>query len=228
MVSGVSLLNEITITNTRPEHGAGIYDTVRLAYSVRLTESCRECIDADDVREQLQRFPEGQFVALHRSTAGEKVVGMASTMRTGYPPDKPPLSWLDAIGDLGIANHEPDGEWLYGVEMAVRPDYRKRGIGTALYEARFELVRKLNLKGWYAVGMLMGYHRLSHKMSVREYGERVIRGDLIDPTVTMQMNRGFEPISIVEDYLDEPDAGDAGVLILWKNSDYFPVKDQDI
>lgn len=225
MISSASLLDEITVINTRLEHGPGVYDTVRLAYSVRLTEPCRECVDANDVREQLQRFPEGQFVAVHRTEHGETVVGMASTMRTSYPPDAPPLSWLDAIGTLGIENHEPDGEWLYGVEMAVRPDYRKRGIGTALYEARFDLVRRLNLKGWYAGGMLMGYHRVAHKMTAYEYGLKVISGEMIDPTVTMQMNRGFEGRAVIDNYLDEPDAGDTGVLIVWLNPDYTPDKD---
>jgi hypothetical protein len=106
------------------------------------------------------------------------------------------------------------------VEMAVRPEYRRNGIGTALYKARFNLVRRLNLKGWYAGGMLMGYYRYQDRMSPREYGERVIRGEIVDPTVTMQMNRGFTPIKVIENYLDEAPAGDAAVLIVWHNPDY--------
>ncbi|MCI0709635.1 MAG: GNAT family N-acetyltransferase [Chloroflexi bacterium] len=214
------ILSDITIMNTQREHGQGVYDTVRLAYGVPLDEECENCIDAHDVAEQLARFPEGQFVAVYTEEEPNLVVGMAATMRTNRPPTNPPRKWIDEIGSTGIANHNPYGEWLYGVEMSVRPDFRLQGIGTALYHARFELVKRLGLKGWYAGGMLMGYRRYRREMSVREYGEKVINREIIDPTVTMQMNRGFEAWDVIEDYLDEPDAGNGAVLIVWKNPEY--------
>jgi hypothetical protein len=68
--------------------------------------------------------------------------------------------------------------------------------------------------------MLMGYQNYRDQMSVRDYGEKVIRGEITDPTVTMQMNRGFRATMVVENYLDEPQAGDAGALIIWDNPDY--------
>lgn len=212
--------DDITITNTRPEHAQGVYDTVRLAYGVPLDEECEECCFPDAVLEQIQRFPEGQFVALTLENGVETVVGIAATMRVNHPPSEEPHQWMDAIGSMGIANHVPDGEWLYGVEMSVRPAYRKRGIGTALYKARFDLVKRLNLRGWYAGGMLMGYHRYEGSLTPREYGEKVIRREIIDPTVTMQMNRGFEGRAVIENYLDEELAGNAAVLIVWENPDY--------
>lgn len=208
-------INNLEVVNTRPEHGQGVYDTVRLAYGVPLSEECEECISPQDVLEQLKRFAEGQFVAVWNGI----VIGMASTMRTNYPPTSPPRPWMEEIGTCGIANHNPDGEWLYGVEMSVRPDFRRKGVGTALYQARFDLVRQLGLKGWYAGGMLMGYHRYAEEMSPKDYGEKVIAREIIDPTVTMQMNRGFEAWRVIENYLDEPDAGNAAVLIVWYNPD---------
>lgn len=212
--------DDIIINNTQPEHAQGVYDTVRLAYGVGLDEDCEECSNPNAVGEQIERFPDGQFVALHRENEVETVVGIAATMRVHYPPTEKPHTWLDAIGSFGIANHISDGEWLYGVEMSVRPSFRKRGIGTALYQARFALVKHLNLRGWYAGGMLMGYRRYQDTLTPREYGEKVIQGDIIDPTVTMQMNRGFEGRAVIEDYLDEPEAGNAAVLIVWENPDY--------
>lgn len=212
--------NDIRIMNTQLEHAQGVYDTVRLAYGVPLDEECDECISPQAVKAQLERFPEGQFVALYQENGVDTVVGIASTMRLYRPPTEHPLSWMDAIGSMGIANHIPDGEWLYGVEMSVRPAFRKRGIGTALYQARFDLVKRLNLRGWYAGGMLMGYERYEEALTPLEYGQKVIAREIIDPTVTMQMNRGFEGREVIENYLDEPDAGDAAVLIVWENPDY--------
>ncbi len=210
----------ITIENTQPQHRQGVYDTVRLAYEVPLDVDCPDCINPTDVDEQLVRFPEGQFVAVYGDGADELVVGIASTMRISRPPTEPPRSWEDEIGAKGIVNHNPNGEWLYGVEMAVRPDFRRQGVGTVLYQARFDLVKHLNLKGWYAGGMLMGYYRYQDSLTPKEYGEKVISRDIVDPTVTMQMNRGFEAWSVIENYLSEPDAGDAAVHIVWLNPDY--------
>lgn len=206
----------IRYQNARVEQGEGIYDVIRLAFGSSLDEDCEGCMDTEDVRQQLQRFPEGQFVALD----GVLVVAYAATMRTSYPPEQHPKTWMAMLGDLGLRNHEPRGDWLYGAEMAVRPDYHGYGIGTQLYEIRFDLVRRLNLRGWYAAGMLMGYPRYRHQMSVAEYGWKVIRRELDDPTVTMQMNRGFEARTVIEEYMEEPLAGNAAVLIVWKNPDY--------
>ena len=49
-------------------------------------------------------------------------------------------------------------------------------------------------------------------MDVVEYGAKVIAREIKDPTVTMQMNRGFRAERVVTDYIEEPAAGDAGVL----------------
>jgi GNAT superfamily N-acetyltransferase len=216
----MSLPTNITIKNSCLEYAQQVVETVRLAYGVGPAERCIHCLDLQSVTEQLQRFPEGQFMAVHHGPEGDLVAGIAATMRVSGPADNPPKTWMEKIGTMGISHHDPNGEWLYGVEMAVRPDFRKQGVGTALYEARFDLVKRLNLRGWYAGGMLMGYHRYVGQMTVREYGEKVMRREMIDPTVTMQMNRGFEPHGLIDNYLDEGVAGNTAVLIVWENPDY--------
>lgn len=201
----------IRITNARAEHGAGVAACVRAAYGVKPGAGDEFCIRAEDLQGQLLRFPEGQFVALH----GEEVIGYASTMRVSRPPELPPLPWINAIGDMGIAAHEADGEWLYGVEMVVRPDWQRRGVGAALYEARFALVRRLGLRGWYAGGMLIAYPQHADRLSPQEYAAAVQNRQLRDPTVTMQMNRGFRAMGLIEEYLP----GEPAMLIVWENPD---------
>lgn len=211
----------IKIINTKPEHAKGVYDLLRLAYRDTLDiEYGDECINDQAVLQQIARFPEGQFVGIIENDA-PLVVAMASTMIISRPPTEPPLPWLEAIGGTGITKHDPQGEWLYGVEMAVLPNYRRHGIGTTFYQLRFDLTKHLNLRGWYAGGSLMGYYRYQDQMSVAEYAEQVIKGKLVDPTVTMQIHRGFKPICFIPDYLpDEPDAANGAVLIVWENPDY--------
>ena len=211
----------VVVMNAKPWRADGIAQTFLEAYDIHQYEDGEDCFAPADIQAQIERFPSGQFMAMRTSGPGAgHVIAMAATMLTARPPTAPVLPWLEAIGDLRLSRHEPEGDWLYGVEMAVRPMYRRRGIGTALYEARFNLARQLNLRGWYAVGMLMGYRQFADKMDVTEYGEKVIAGEIQDPTVTMQMNRGFRAEAVVTNYCDEPAAGDAGVLIVWENPEY--------
>ncbi len=76
-------------------------------------------------------------------------------------------------------------------------------------------MRQLGLTGLYAGGMLKGYRRYRTLLSPRQYAEKVISGELIDPTVTMQFHRGFRPLGIIEDYENDPEAGNCAVLIVW-------------
>ncbi|MCY4145228.1 MAG: GNAT family N-acetyltransferase [Chloroflexi bacterium] len=210
----------IAVMNTQHWHADSAASAIREAYNIPRDTACAECFAAADILAHIDRFARGQFVAIRTSGPGAgQAVGVAATMRTTRLPTAPALPWSEAIGDSTLAAHEPEGDWLYGAEMAVRPDYRRKGIGTGLYRVRFDLARSLNLRGWYAVGMLMGYHNYADHMHVREYGQKVIAREIKDPTVTMQMNRGFRAVSVVTDYDDEPQAGDAGVLIVWENPD---------
>lgn len=204
---------DFAVVNSELRHAEGIYDVLRLANGSPTDRYCH-CINPEAVAEQLERFAAGQFVAIVYEDGLEQVVGMATTMRTRRSPDERPLSWYDVIGSFGLRNHDPEGEWLYGVEIAVHPDYQKRGVASALYQARLALIEQLGLRGWYAGGMLMGYHLYRDEMSVREYGERVIAGEITDPTVTMQMNRGLEGRAIIEDYYPEWRAGNGAVLLV--------------
>jgi predicted N-acetyltransferase YhbS len=203
----------VVIGNTQPEHCEQISQIMRRAYGLAEGEESAECMSTEHLRRQLERFGQGHFVALH----GDLVVGYAITMRTNRSPYEPVLKWLEAIGDLTLRNHEPDGKWLYGVDFFVRPAFRRQGIGTRLYQARFRLVRRLNLRGFYAGGMLRGYRNYYPRMSVREYAWRVRCGEIEDPTVTMQINRGFKPLGVIEKYINAPPPESSAMLIVWNN-----------
>ena len=214
---------DFDVLPTEIRHGPGAYDVIHLANGYPL-DAERRALHARMVAQQLERFPEGQFVAVTVRDGEELVVGTATTMRTRRPPEARSLSWHAVIGDYGLPRHDPEGDWLYGVEIAVHPDHQRRGIASALYRARLALVPELGLNGWYAGGMLMGYHRYADVLTPRAYAERVIAGELIDPTVTMQLNRGLRPSGIIEGYYPEPKAGDCAVLLVWQPPVTAPAK----
>ena len=213
----------IVVMNTKDWNADSAAATLRAAYGLGHHEECADCFIYADILKHIERFPEGQFAAIRISgPAAGNTVGMAATLRTSRPPTAPILPWREAIGSLQLSAHEPDSDWLYGVEMAVHPMYQRKGVGTALYDARKRLVGLLNLRGWYMVGMLLGYHNHADEMDVVEYGNSVIAREIKDPTVTMQMNRGFRPERVITDYVDESAAGDAGILLVWENPCFDP------
>lgn len=206
---------ELRVVRTGFRHADAVANVVRRAHEVRLGEGCTSCPTAAMVRRQIRRFPEGQFVALVASDDEDRVVGAATLMRTDYPPTARPKSWMEMVGSLSLRGHAPEGRWLYGVEIAVDPAWQGCGVGSALYRRRKALVGELGLAGLYAGGMLKGYRRYEHQMTPRQYAARVRRGELEDPTVSMQLGHGFEAMGVIEDYDEDDESGGCAMLIVW-------------
>lgn len=207
---------EMRVVRTGFRHADAVANVIRRAHEVRLGEGCTSCPTPAMVRRQIRRFPDGQFVAVVPTEDGEEeVVGAATLMRTDYPPTARPKSWMEMVGSLSLRGHAPEGRWLYGVEIVVDPDWQGCGVGSALYRRRKALVGELGLAGLYAGGMLKGYRRYEGEMSPREYAERVRSGELDDPTVSMQLGRGFRATGVIEDYDEDDESGDCAMLIVW-------------
>jgi GNAT superfamily N-acetyltransferase len=168
-----------------------------------------ELIRAAHYLRHLEVFPEGQFVI----TDGKRVIGMTTTMRTDFDFLNYHHTFKETIAGGWLTNHNPDGEWLNGLDMGVLPEYHGRGLARILYRARHEIAKSLGLKGQLTVGMMSGYGALSKEMSGEEYYQQLIQGKRKDPTLTPQMKIGFEPIALMPNHLNDPVCGNFGVLI---------------
>ena len=162
-------------------------------------------------------FPEGQFVV----TDGDKVVGMTSTIRY-HLDEKKPSTFAEVIDGGFLNTHEPDGEWLLGLDIGTHPQWRGRGIARHLYDARQQTVERLNLRGQYTYGMLSGYGALKATMRAEEYYAELIAGKRKDPTVSRQMANGFEAVKLVPGYLEDPICDNYVVLLVRKNPNFKP------
>jgi len=214
--------NKYKIVQAAPHHGRGIYETICLANDFDPSEHITGVFGSEDWAQTLARFPEGQFVAVANVAGREKIIGVAIAMRTSYAPSAKPLSWRAMIGDLTLSKSDPKGRWLYGVEKAVHPDYQGQGVGSALYKAQFKLLKDLGLRGMYAGGMLKGYRHFKHLMSIRDYAGKVMRGEIFDPTVSVQMRKGFKPRTLIENYAWDHEAEHTAMLIVYENKVYKP------
>ena len=157
----------------------------------------------------LELFPEGQFVI----TDKDKVIGMTTTMRSNFDFNHYQHTFKETIAGGWLTNHNPTGDWLYGLDVGVHPNYRGQGLARILYRARHQVARKLGLRGQVTVGMMNGYGAVADQITGEEYYQELLAGKRTDPTITPQMKVGFEPIALIPDYLNDLTCGNYGVLI---------------
>jgi len=158
-------------------------------------------------KRHLDIFPEGQLVILD----GEKVIASSTAMRQNYP--KGHHTFLDISDHLWMGTHDPVGEWLYGLDLSVHPDYRRKGLGRAIYNLRHEIARNLGCKGQLTAGMPIGFDRVKNKMTIEAYCEALMNGEMIDPTVSAQIKCGFILVEPLYHYLNDPRSGNASILM---------------
>jgi GNAT superfamily N-acetyltransferase len=201
----------VEVVNTRPEHFAGIVALTRRVYTDAAPWS------EIQLRSHLAIFPEGQFVALDTET--DQVIGMAASLIVWWNDYDIDSSWRDFTDHGLFTNHDPDrGRTLYGAEVMTDPDRRGQGIGKALYAARRRLVEERGLLRIRAGARLRGYHTYADAMTAEEYVIKVVRDEIVDPTLSFQLRQGFHVLAVVPGYLGhDPESLGWAAVIEWLN-----------
>jgi predicted amidohydrolase/ribosomal protein S18 acetylase RimI-like enzyme len=171
---------------------------------------------------QLTVFPEGQL--------GVEMDGVLVATSSALIVDEEDFGayhTFDEVSDKGfIRNHDPEGDTLYGIDIAIDPKHRGVHLTRRIYEARKELARQRNLRAILIAGRIPGYAKQADKMSAEEYVRRVVRKDLKDrdPVLTAQLSQGFSVRSVLRDYLpsDTESLGYA-VFMEWLNPEHHPI-----
>lgn len=173
-----------------------------------------EILHASQYLKHIEIFPEGQFVVAD----DKNIVGATTTMRYHYnEEDNEHHTFFEIMGGGWLSTHNPDGEWLYGLDVSVHPDYRGKGLAKALYRARHNTCKRLGLKGQMTVGMLNGFYKFKNEMGIETYFEKVKAKEIFDPTVSVQQKIGFEIKGLMKDYLNDPTCGNAGAVIVLRS-----------
>lgn len=172
-----------------------------------------DLLDREDIEAYAEIFPEGFFVCLD----GDRVAGQGAGIFLDFDFDHPQHRIVDITGEHQCLKHDWDGDWYYGTDIVVHPDYRRRGIGRRLYELRKDVVRRYGKKGIIAGGHMPGFEHAKATMTAEEYVEQVARGDLYDPTLTFQLENGFEIRGVLHDYLRDEATDNTSALIVWVN-----------
>lgn len=168
------------------------------------------------LRGQINNFPEGQFVAVFE----DEIVGYCATFQISEALALNPHTWYEITGGGYASRHDPKGEYLYGMEVCVDPDFRGTRIGQRLYNQRKELCKYKRLRGIIFGGRIPG---LSKKTKYKfetpeEYLKLVKEKKIRDKVISFQMRNGFEIIGVLKKYLphDKESQGFAAHM-LWRN-----------
>ncbi len=208
-------MSEIVFLNQDLDHVGQLVD---------LEERCfpelppHDRVGPETVRLQVELFPEGAFMAVD----GDRVVGMASGVFVDYDIRYVQHDLEEVVGAWGVGNHDPDGDWYYGIDIAVDPEYRGRGIAKQLYRLRKQVAVDHNKRGIIAGGVLPGYADHKHEMSALDYVVRVSEGELVDPTLTAQLRSGFVVLGVIADYVESPSTDNWASFITWFNPRFDP------
>ena len=202
-------------------------DTIRPRYAPALEQLQRDCfptLGADELmREEhfvnhCRLFPAGNFVALQ----GERVIGLGSGFLIDFDFAQTQHNFQEIIDGGFYSKHDPDGDWYYGGDISVHPGFRRRGVGSLLYQARMDVVKRLNRRGIVAGGLIPGYAEHKTSLSPQAYVDQVVAGELYDSTLSFQLKRGFAVRGLLRDYIEDDASDNWATLIVWDNPELRP------
>lgn len=205
--------------------GELVYTTISEALCEPTAELIRICFptmpasdqySAEDFEEMVEVFPEGTIVVLD----GDRVVGMGTGMFLDVDPDNLPSREDNLLYSNDEANHHADNDFYWGSDLAVHPDYRGRGIAREIYRRRKAVVTENNKKGFYAAAVLPGYANHKGEIDVHAYVDKVIAGELFDPTLSVQLRNGFRVVKLLHEFFVFPKSNNWSTLIYWENEAY--------
>lgn len=205
----------VRITTITPAHFVGLEQLQQVCYP---TLGAQELMTVAHFESQYQLFAEGQIVVLVTDSAGQElVVGQGSGFFVDFDFAHPNHRFSEICHDFYFTGHNSDGAYYYGADISVHPDYRGQGIGSRIYEARKALVQQYNRRGIVAGGLIPGYAAYKAVLSVQAYVEKVVAGELTDPTLSFQLRQGFQLRGLIPDYIEDSASDNWATLIEWVN-----------
>jgi len=164
----------------------------------------------EHLERHLEIFPAGQWVAVHEGL----VVGSCSNTRISEPTWRKSATWDEITGGPFLETFDPEGSTLYGLDISVHPEYRRRGIGRSFYERRFQYQRENSLAR-YGTGCRIPGFLASGLSTAEQYVTEVIRGERQDPTLTPLLSYGLRFIMTKENYMEDAESRNVAAILEW-------------
>ncbi len=200
---------KLVIRNAKPKDIPAILPLYEQVYGIAYGYT------ADQIAGQINRFPDGQFVAEFEG----RIVGHCVTFIIDSATALSPHTWNEITGGGFAARHDPEGDMLYGMDVIVDAEFRRLRIGQRFYKVRQDLCQWLELKGIVFGGRIPGYQR--HRKDYpnpADYVEAVKASRLRDPVLSFQLRQGFEIVGVLRNYMPEDlESGGHATQMFWRN-----------
>ncbi|MCX4244091.1 bifunctional GNAT family N-acetyltransferase/carbon-nitrogen hydrolase family protein [Paraliomyxa miuraensis] len=173
-------------------------------------------LDQRNFELELAAFPEGQFVL---EKDGE-IIGYAMSLIVqldGLPHE---YTYRELTGSSTFSTHDPQGDTLYGADIAVHPDHRGQGLAAKLYELRKKLLRRFNLRRMLAFGRIPGYAEHAGRLTARQYVDKVIASELRDSALNAHLRAGYRVESVRLDFMLDHTSHNYSTQLIYDNP-YF-------
>lgn len=209
-----STKSKLNVRNSQLSDAAGINSVVQKCYPGVPPYSL------DALRAHINHFPQGQLVVEFEG----KIIGFCMTFIISEKEAMKPHTWKEITGSGFASRHDPLGDFLYGMDICVDPDFRGKKVGERLYIERRRICQDFGLKGIIFGARIPGFSKKRKTYPTpEEYLEAIKSKKIKDPTVSFQIKNGFEPLAILNDYLpsDTESLGTA-VLMRWENPNIDP------
>jgi ribosomal protein S18 acetylase RimI-like enzyme len=188
----------------RPRQREDLPAVVALMERVYIEPHAPEAVWPEEtLLEHLEHFPEGQFSILDDQG---RLVADATSMKVASEKALRPHRWSGITAAGSLATHDPDGDAFYGVDLAVDPAFRGRGLARHLYAARIALAMAQGCRRFVAGARIPGYHLFQDHISPDDYIHQVERGLIYDPTLSIQLHLGFRLRGLLPDYITDPES----------------------
>ncbi|WP_428261334.1 GNAT family N-acetyltransferase [Haliangium sp.] len=167
---------------------------------------------------QLEAFPQGQCLV----EMDGRVVGYATSLIVQLDDVHYRYTYSELTGAATFSTHEPSGDTLYGADIAVHPEYRRRGVARRLYEYRVKLMRRYNLRRMLAYGRIPGYAAVAGQMTPEEYVQQVLRGERRDQALSTHMRAGYQVKGVALDLFTDRSSLHYSTVLEMPNRDFKP------
>ncbi len=172
--------------------------------------------DREQFSARVGKFPEGNICAVK----DERMVGLINMQQLNYDFDHPLATW-DAATNGGFLRHDPQGAYLYGVNLSIARHALLTGAGNLLMLKIGALMLDLNVRGILLGVRPLRYHLFARRLTFEEYlwdDEGKVR----DPELSLYCRMGFHIKLSLPNYFDDPESVNYGVLLMMDNPHHKP------
>ncbi|MEQ1932932.1 MAG: GNAT family N-acetyltransferase [Fimbriimonadaceae bacterium] len=164
--------------------------------------------DPSHLERHLQLYPSAQFVVELEGV----ILASASNTRISEERCRAHGTWDATVGGPYLETFDSTGSTLYGLDISVHPEYRRRGIASALYRARLEFAFKEGMR--YVTACRIPSFA-DYEGSLEAFIGEVVSGRLTDPTLTPLLKLGLTAIGGQENFMEDKESRNCAVLLEW-------------